>query len=246
MKGSVCQTAVDGRRTDLYLPPKGLITPDCLTAFVGDAGALFELLPNVMPALEERMEQSGRGLVIVGMYPGDRDADYTPWPAKGFDENYPDFPGRAGDYIRWIDERLLPELSARCTIADAPERRCIAGYSLSGLLATYLPFISPNFGWSASISGSNWYEGFADYLSAHQPRTDCRFFLSYGRAEGAGKYSMHRDAGECAQAAAAALSRSCGGDHVQLVSDNGKHHNKRTARFTTALSWFLLQGKLPE
>ena len=247
MKGSITTLMIEGRRIDLYLPPQPLLKEDCLTAFVGDGGALFELAPTILPALEEKMAEANEGLIIAGMYTDTRDADYTPWPAKGFDSSYPDFPGQADQYIHWMESRLLPALSAEHPISALPERRCIVRYSLSGLLATYLPFVSPSFGWSASISGSNWYPGFVEYLTEHIPKNpNCRFFLSYGRAEGAGKYSMYRDAGKMAQTVTAALSARCGAEQVQLISDNGKHHNKRVSRFTTVLRWFLSGGQLPK
>ena len=37
-----------------------------------------------------------------------------------------------------------------------------------------------------------------------------------------------------------------GDDHVTVTSDSGRHTTKRVARYTAALAWFQLYGKLPE
>ena len=49
-----------------------------------------------------------------------------------------------------------------------------------------------------------------------------------------------------AEAAAAALRSRLGDDHVTVTSDSGRHTTKRVARYTAALAWFQLYGKLPE
>ena len=246
MRGSIQKQVIGGQEVTLYLPPKALRTKPCRLLLAGDGETLFELLTQLAGALEERMAAEGQGLILAGLHSDNRDADYTPWPAKGFDEDYPDFPGQAADYLRWIDEELLPGLRAAWPISDDPADVGILGYSLSGLLATYAPYVSRSFGYVMSISGSNWYEGLIPWLAEHDPLTDCRFYLSYGRAEGAGKYSMMKDAGECAEAAAAALRSRVGEDHVTLTSDNGRHTTKLVSRFTSALGWFQLRGHLSE
>lgn len=139
---------------------------------------------------------------------------------------YPDFPGKAGEYLQWIDRELLPALRAEWPISDQPADVGILGFSLGGLLASYAPYVSPSFGYAMSLSGSNWYEGLIPFFREHDPLTDCRFFLSYGRAEGAGKFSMQKDAAECAEAAAAALRSRLGDDHVTVTSDSGRHTTK--------------------
>ena len=232
MRGTTVQRVFGGIKADLYLPPKSLTADPCRL---------------VLSPLEEKMAAAGQGLVLVGLDSGEqRDADYTPWPARGFDADYPDFPGKADDYLRRLDEVLLPALRAELPVSADPADTGILGFSLSGLLATYAPFRSGSFGWSMSISGSNWYEGFIPFLAGHDPVGDCRFFLSYGRAEGAGKYSMHRDAGQSAEEAAAALRTRLGAERVTVISDSGRHSNKRVSRFTTALGWFWNGGRLPE
>lgn len=81
---------------------------------------------------------------------------------------------------------------AEWPISEQPGDVGILGFSLGGLLASYAPYVSPSFGYAMSLSGSNWYEGLIPFFREHDPLTDCRFFLSYGRAEGAGKFSMRR------------------------------------------------------
>ena len=48
------------------------------------------------------------------------------------------------------------------------------------------------------------------------------------------------------EAAAAALRSRLGDDHVTVTSDSGRHTTTRVARYTAALAWIQLYGKLPE
>lgn len=246
MRGSTQKLTLAGREISLYLPPKALRGTPCRQLLAADGELLFEILTQLAGTLENRMAEENRGLILVGLTSQNRDADYTPWPAPGFDEEYPDFPGKAGEYLQWIDRELLPALRERWPISDQPEDVGILGFSLGGLLASYAPFVSPSFGYAMSLSGSNWYEGLIPFFAAHDPLTPCRFFLSYGRAEGAGKFSMQKDAAECAEAAAAALRSRLGEAAVTVTSDNGRHTTKRVSRYATALAWFQLHGQLPE
>ena len=246
MRGSTQKLTLAGREISLYLPPKALRGTPCRLLLAADGELLFEILTQLAGTLENWMAEENRGLILVGLTSQNRDADYTPWPAPGFDEEYPDFPGKAGEYLQWIDRELLPALRERWPISDQPEDVGILGFSLGGLLASYAPFVSPSFGYAMSLSGSNWYEGLIPFFAAHDPLTPCRFFLSYGRAEGAGKFSMQKDAAECAEAAAAALRSRLGEAAVTVTSDNGRHTTKRVSRYATALAWFQLHGQLLE
>ena len=156
MRGTTVQRVFGGIKADLYLPPKSLTAAPCRLVLVGDGRSLFDILPQVLSPIGGEDGCRRQGLVLVGLDSGEqRDADYTPWPARGFDVDYPDFPGKADDYLRRLDEVLLPALRAELPVSADPADTGILGFSLSGLLATYAPFRSANFGWSMSISGSN-------------------------------------------------------------------------------------------
>ena len=95
MRGTTVQRVFGGIKADLYLPPKSLTAAPCRLVLVGDGRSLFDILPQVLSPLEEKMAAAGQGLVLVGLDSGEqRDADYTPWPARGFDVTIRTFPAR--------------------------------------------------------------------------------------------------------------------------------------------------------
>lgn len=192
MRGSIQKLTLAGQEISLYLPPKALRNTPCRLLLAADGELLFEILTQLANTLEARMAEENRGLILVGLHSENRDADYTPWPAPGFDADYPDFPGKAGEYLQWIDRELLPALRAEWPISEQPGDVGILGFSLGGLLASYAPYVSPSFGYAMSLSGSNWYEGLIPFFREHDPLTDCRFFLSYGRPRARGSSRCRR------------------------------------------------------
>ncbi|MEI3578634.1 MAG: hypothetical protein V8Q30_00780 [Acutalibacteraceae bacterium] len=100
MRGSIQKLTLAGQEISLYLPPKALRNTPCRLLLAADGELLFEILTQLANTLEARMAEENRGLILVGLHSENRDADYTPWPAPGFDEDYPDFPGKAGEYLR--------------------------------------------------------------------------------------------------------------------------------------------------
>ena len=154
MRGSTQKLTLAGREISLYLPPKALRGTPCRLLLAADGELLFEILTQLAGTLEDRMAEENRGLILVGLTSQNRDADYTPWPAPGFDEEYPDFPGKAGEYLQWIDRELLPALRERWPISDQPEDVGILGFSLGGLLASYA-FATPPAMPCVAIAGSS-------------------------------------------------------------------------------------------
>ena len=96
MRGSIQKLTLAGQEISLYLPPKALRNTPCRLLLAADGELLFEILTQLANTLEARMAEENRGLILVGLHSENRDADYTPWPAPGFDADYPDFPGKAG------------------------------------------------------------------------------------------------------------------------------------------------------
>ena len=148
MRGSIQKLTLAGQEISLYLPPKALRNTPCRLLLAADGELLFEILTQLANTLEARMAEENRGLILVGLHSENRDADYTPWPAPGFDADYPDFPGKVGEYLQWIDRELLPALRAEWPISDQPGDVGILGFSLGGLLASYAPYVSPSFGYA--------------------------------------------------------------------------------------------------
>lgn len=240
MRGKQLTRSIADFSVRLYLPPNHDPAQPLPTIYFGDGNGLFELLGQIMPPLEEGFAAgTHRPCILVGLQPRCRDDDYTPWPAPGFDAQGPAFGGGAHAHIAQLVEKVLPQLEAEYGAGNTPHLRCIAGISLSGLMALYALYDTPAFDACISISGSNWYEGLLPYLQTHRPQAaQPHIFLSYGRREGSSKYSMHKDAAACTIAVHDCLCSTLGTQAVTLHSDNGKHYDKRVARYTAALQWY--------
>lgn len=132
-----------------------------------EARALFASLPVPRPTL----------VCISGV---DWDRDLSPWPAQRVFRGGDDFSGGADAFLRILLTVLIP--SAEESLS--PAWRAIFGYSLAGLFSLWAMTKTDAFQRCASVSGSLWFDGFADYLAAHpllgRPE---RVYLSLGDRE---------------------------------------------------------------
>lgn len=122
-----------------------------------------------MDSLAGWMEKAARtyGLTIVGVSGMDWDDDLTPWPAKGQPPGSPDFKGLAPRFLSTLVRDILPQVERRLDMSDRVERT-LAGVSLSGLFTLWQWMHDDTFHNIISLSGSFWYEGFADWI-LHRP-----------------------------------------------------------------------------
>lgn len=102
MRGSIQKLTLAGQEISLYLPPKALRNTPCRLLLAADGELLFEILTQLANTLEARMAEENRGLILVGLHSENRDADYTPWPAPGFDADLSRF-SRQGRRISSVD-----------------------------------------------------------------------------------------------------------------------------------------------
>ncbi len=177
----------------------------------GDARSLFPSLPAPRPTL----------VCIEGV---DWDRDLSPWAAKKVFRGGEDFSGGADAFLQALLTELIPAAEASLS----PAWRGIFGYSLAGLFSLWAMTRTDTFSRCASVSGSLWFDGFTDYLSAHpllgQPK---RVYLSLGdREEKAKNHRMQqvRAATEAAQAVIEAQGVPCAfelnpGGHFQDILD---------------------------
>lgn len=103
----------------------------------------------------------------------DWDRDYTPWPAEGSGGRT--FAGKASG-LRDSVPALLDGLRAEADFGPVYP----VGYSLGGLAALWL-HAELGLDGAGSCSGSLWYPGFTEYLSAHPPAG--KVYLSLGGKE---------------------------------------------------------------
>ena len=101
-------------------------------------------------------------VVITGM---DWNDDLTPWPAEGVFRKAKPFGGRAGEFL----QELTAEIERFESDFGPVSERYLLGISLSGLFAVWTAFQSDFFSGIISISGSLWYDGFAEWASGKFP-----------------------------------------------------------------------------
>lgn len=112
---------------------------------------------------------AAHALLLVAVDEPDWETHFSPWPAPKAFKGSADFGGLADAYLGTLTHEIVPAAEA---VADiAPQWRGLAGYSLAGLLSVYAPYQTDIFSRTASVSGSLWFDGLADFLQ-HAPPTE--------------------------------------------------------------------------
>lgn len=123
----------------------------------------------------EDFPQLGTGeFSVLGISDFDWNEMLSPWPAEKIFKKGDDFAGRADEMLAWI---LSQE-----ELTGSWEEIIIAGYSLAGLFALYACTKTDRFTGCASVSGSLWFPGFAEYMKDH-PVHARKVYLSLGDRE---------------------------------------------------------------
>lgn len=122
-------------------------------------------------------------LTIVGVTGMDWDDDLTPWPAQGQPPGSPDFRGRGPAFLKTLTTQVLPQVEQKLGISAGAERTLV-GVSLSGLFTLWQWMIDDTFHNIISLSGSFWYEGFAEWIKTHPvPKKTGRAYFLLGNQE---------------------------------------------------------------
>lgn len=108
------------------------------------------------------------------------DRDLSPWPAEKVFRGGADFSGEADAFLQVLSQDILPAAEENLS----PAWRGVFGYSLAGLFSLWALTKTDAFDRCASVSGSLWFDGFVEYLSAHPLLgTPKRVYLSLGDKE---------------------------------------------------------------
>lgn len=162
--------------------------------------------------------------------------DMTPWEAPAVSEGMPPCTGGADDYLRLLTEEIVP--NAENGVQGSVSWRGLAGYSLAGLFALYAAYRTPLFSRIASVSGSLWFPGFREYVSAHEMAGDMtHIYLSLGDRECRTGNPYMKTVQERTEEIAALYAQK-GIDTVFRL--NPGNHFKNAARRTAAgIAWIL-------
>ena len=124
-----------------------------------------------IPMLEGQADEMQRWLdgvrdrydvIPVMLPPVDWNDDLTPWPAGPIFKKGKSFGGKAEVYLNKLEKEIIPGIEADWNLV--PNERWLIGVSLAGLFAIWAAARTSLFTRVASISGSFWYPGFADWL----------------------------------------------------------------------------------
>ena len=162
--------------------------------------------------------------------------DMTPWEMPPLSEGAPPCTGGANEYLRLLMEEIVPK--AEEALLGPVSWRGLAGYSLAGLFAIYAAWQTSLFSRIASMSGSLWFPGFGEYISAHGTAGDItHIYLSLGDRECRTGNPYMKTVQERTREIAAFCTQK-GID--TMFQQNPGNHFKNTARRTAAgVVWIL-------
>ena len=143
---------------------------------------IYILLPHRLPAeeltaIEELSTRFETNIVAISEM--DWNNDMTPWKSPAVKEG--EFGGRASQFLDRLKGDIFFNLENSLQIRNP--KRYLMGLSLSGLFTIWAAIRKPLFKGVASISGSFWYDGFAEWILKQEELQCVRFYISMGEKE---------------------------------------------------------------
>ena len=181
--------------------------------------------------LQELAERFSLSFVMVEG--ADWNDDLTPWPAPGVFKKAKPFGGQASAFLTKLCNEIVPKAEGELGLTNP--QRTLMGVSLSGLFAVWTAFNTDVFQNVISISGSLWYDGFAEWVRTHEisPKVE-GICLLLGEKEKNAKEKRMATVEEKTSEIAAMLKEKCQGKVVfELVE--GTHFSPVVPRMEKAL-----------
>ena len=173
-------------------------------------------------------------VVVTGM---DWQNVFSPWPAPGVPKGDPDFKGESPEFLKLLQEKVIPQVESELGMSPNVERSLI-GVSMSGLFALWQWMVCDTFRNIASLSGSFWYEGFMEWMkSLTIPAKSGKGYFLLGDQES--KSKVFGTVGQNTQDIIALL-RGAGID-VEFQRVPGNHYSDPIPRLDRAFSALYLQ-----
>ena len=143
---------------------------------------IYILLPHRLPAeeltaIEELSTRFETNIVAISEM--DWNNEMTPWKAPAVKEG--EFGGRASQFLDRLKGDIFFNLESSLQIRNP--KRYLIGLSLAGLFSVWAGIMKPLFEGVASISGSFWYDGFAEWILKQEDLNCVRFHVSMGDKE---------------------------------------------------------------
>ena len=134
----------------------------CKCFDIGSSRVVYMLIPIGLDAneMENIAQQHQANLVIIsGM---DWNNDLTPWIAQGVKPQEAMFGGNAKQFLALLLNMVVPTIEAQLSASIV--NRTLLGTSLSGLFVLWAWSQCNVFTSIGSLSGSFWYDGFAEWF----------------------------------------------------------------------------------
>ena len=171
--------------------------------------------------------------VLVAIHVSQWNDMLTPWECPGIFADDAPFAGHAKRQLEALSE-IAQKTEERLGVR--PAHRCIAGYSLAGLFATWAPFQTDLFDAVASASGSMWYPNFAEYVEAGEFERPLRCaYFSLGSKEARTPSRLLRGVADGTQRVVAAFEAK--GVKTVFESNPGNHFKEPDVRMAKAICW---------
>lgn len=207
-----------------------------------NAGAPIVYLP-VVARMGDDVLQCCRDLgclpfTLVAIGGLDWNRELSVWPCDAITATSEPFAGEAAAFLHELTHKIIPTIEA--SLAAPPCLRAIAGYSLAGLFALWACCKTDLFSRAASVSGSLWFPGFAEYLDENLPQGALDVaYLSLGKKEHKTPNRMMRevlaDTKRCEQ------TLQDRGAKTLFERNPGNHFSEPALRSAKGIAWMLAQ-----
>ncbi len=197
---------------------------------------IYLLLPQRLPegelsSIEELSARFGSNIVAIsGM---DWNSDMTPWQAPAVKEGV--FAGHADKFLDSLKKDLFFNLEHSLKISKP--RRYLMGLSLAGVFAVYAGVRNDLFMGVAAISGSFWYDGFAEWLEKQAKLNCVHFYICLGEKEKETKVKRFANIEEDTMKVVETLMAK--GADVTFEMTEGGHNSPIIPRFEKSLASLL-------
>ena len=174
------------------------------------------------------------GTTIVAVTGMDWQNVFSPWPAKGVPKGSPDFKGESPEFLRLLQQTVIPRVESALGMSESVERSLV-GVSMSGLFALWQWMLCDTFANIASLSGSFWYEGFLDWMKNRPiPEKTGKGYFLLGDQEPKSKVKAFQSVGTDTQEIVAILRKA--GITTEFQSVPGNHYSDPIPRLEKAFS----------
>ena len=173
---------------------------------------------------------------LVTIRCNDWNAELSPWKAPTAYKGGEDFAGKADEHLKMLLGDVIPYVE-KCI--GKHDFNGIIGYSLAGLFSIYSFYSCGDFELCGCVSGSLWYDGFADWISDKMPLAETgSVYFSLGDKEEAGRNPRFKGNSKCMKEIAAKLNDTEDYE-AKFTFNEGNHFVNATARMVSCVKWLL-------